>query len=687
MRWLQTTNTVGILLEDLTRFDMHTFLRKRFRELLFNGQVSLEFYDRLRQQLVDKAQGVFLWLHLATRSIIEGIQNNDSENMLSIRLHELPRDLEKLYIDMWQRSNAESNVYQETARKFFHYAMGYSEGYVLTDPSWDIASFLPLTLQIACADDPAIQKTLFTGTGTIGMTEMMRMCDDLKASIHTRCAGMLEVQTQELDKNTSEMLGCKKTAVTKALGRVSFIHRTAHDFLTDTEAGHSILGREPLSAFSYQTQLLKGLICVLIGLTSEWDLPWDSYTIIECIANFATRWGIEGFQVATQMLDVIQPLFDKHFARNSSHSWRNPPLFLTALITHHEIFDDYVISCLANDTSPDLATNIMREGWCSEPRPKLCKRIFAKLMDLGADPHRYGILLSCFVPEPFVRKKTAFTNLLTYHFSLLQHNSIYEEVAVARPRLEEFHLELPYETLEMAIQMAKTCQDPNAAVAFFASFADNGTMRLLATEVVTWELSQLNHKSLFVVYEINIQFLLLYLLSKIGDNVPESVSKHPEAQDVVSKFDSPSIKVRYFMRPRLTEDGPKKDIAPRRKFERVISRAASLSSIEIKRLFDMKYSDQCRESCKTNEAQRHSDVITQFINDLETEEVDVEDMMVTLASENLGLGTYEEAGMIPSLKFLRGSEEMTRLAWTLFPLSMRRLEVAAAAKEAMKGQV
>ncbi|KAF5630108.1 hypothetical protein F52700_7466 [Fusarium sp. NRRL 52700] len=685
MRWLQTTNAVGILLEDLTRFDMLVFVRKRFRELLRNGHVSSNIFRYLRRDLVDKAQGVFLWLHLATRSIIEGIENHDSEDMLYIRLHELPGDLEKLYTDMWQRSNAKSSVYRETARRFFRY--------VLDDPAVTLAVGIdycwyqissPLTLQIACAEDHETQQHLLMGTGTIGVTRTQQMCDEAKASIHTRCAGLLEVRTSTIDMDDCDMPRDIKTAASKAIGKVAFIHRTAYDFLTDTEAGQRILGRESLPDFAGQTRLLKGLVCVMIALGSEMDLPSPVRSIIQQIALFATRWGSEGLQLATQMLDTIKPLFQKHLLRCYLDPWLPEPHFLTFLIGH-DIFEGYVVSHLTVKASPHMATSVMREGWHTLPHRKLRKKTFDALVALGGDPHKYGVCLSEVYVEPFLRMKTAFTDLLTAYF-LMHLRNIRGEMPATQDAIIDLCSGDSCETLEVAIEMAKTCQDPNTAVVFFALFSDNGDMELLETNRPQWVFNNLDHKSLFMVYEINIQFLLLHLLSKLGEGLADNILKVPGAQDILTKFDSPSIKIRYFMRPSLTGDNLKQDIAPRRKFERVVSRAASLSEIEIKCLFDVDLKNQSRESCESSEIRTKADVITQFVNDLETEEVDVEDMMITLASENLGLGTYEEAGMIPSLEFLGGSEPAIEMTWRLFPLSMRRLEAAAARKEAMKGQ-
>ncbi|KAF5989023.1 hypothetical protein FBULB1_1178 [Fusarium bulbicola] len=685
MRWLQTTNAVGILLEDLTRFDMLVFVRTRLRELLLDGHCSSELFHDIRQRLVDKAQGVFLWLHLATRSIIEGIENRDSEDMLSLRLHELPGDLEKLYTDMWQRSNAKSNVYRETARRFFRYVLdGSTETQSIAVGVYWYAFSLPLTLQIACTEDYKTQQHLLNRAGTIGTTQVQQMCDEIKASVHTRCAGLLEVRANMIKEVTSGILRGNKTAASEVIGTVAFIHRTAHDFLTDTEAGNRMLGREPLPDFLWQTRLLKGLVCTLIVLTSEMDLICPGYPIIHQIATFAARWGIEGLQLATQMLDVIRPLFDKHLIRSNKYPWRPERSFLTYLICH-DVFNDFAIPYLSAETSPHMATSVMREGWHSDPDTKLRKRTFDELVVLGANPHESGVLLTCSSSEPFLRTETAFTSLLTFYFFLMHHRLILGKVSMTwREEMKDLSLELLYETLEMAIEMAKTCQELNAGVVFFAQFADNGDMRLLENERLEWEFDGLDHKSLFVVYEISIQFLLLHLLSKVGEGLADNVLKVPGAQDILTKLDSPSIKVRYFMRPSPTGDSLQQDDLPRRKFECVVSSAASLSNIGIKCLFDLDLKNQFGESCESSEVRTQGDIITQFVNDLETEEVDVEDMMIMLASENLGLGTYEEAGIIPSLEDLR--ERKNRRAWSLFPLSMQRLEAAAARKEGMEIQ-
>jgi hypothetical protein len=51
----------------------------------------------LVQEIVDKADGVFLWVKLVVRSLLNGIRNTDQKSHLWERLRLLPRELESLY--------------------------------------------------------------------------------------------------------------------------------------------------------------------------------------------------------------------------------------------------------------------------------------------------------------------------------------------------------------------------------------------------------------------------------------------------------------------------------------------------------------------------------------------------------------------------------------------------------------
>jgi hypothetical protein len=51
----------------------------------------------LVEEIVEKANEVFLWVKLVVQSLLAGLGNRDSITDLQRRLRELPSDLEKLY--------------------------------------------------------------------------------------------------------------------------------------------------------------------------------------------------------------------------------------------------------------------------------------------------------------------------------------------------------------------------------------------------------------------------------------------------------------------------------------------------------------------------------------------------------------------------------------------------------------
>ncbi|KAF5565356.1 hypothetical protein FNAPI_1671 [Fusarium napiforme] len=676
VRWLRTTDAAGILLEDLTRFDMLQFVRNRFRQLLPNSQVSWETSQDLRRELVNKAQGVFLWLHLATRSIIDGVENNDSEEMLFARLHALPGGIEDLYIDLWQRMNAKSPVYVETARRYFRYVLQASSypSFIGAGREWRHCS-QPWIMQIACAEDSEIQEKLLRSKGTVELTEILRKCEETKTSIQSRCAGLLEVRPEKEFSRLFESLGDDNNAFSE----VAFIHRTAHDFLTDTEAGQGILGCGPLPDLSTDTRLLHGYICAVMFLAYEWTLSCTSSHIIEQIVDFAKSWGRESLPVATEMLDTVRPLYDRKSIRSWPDPWVPSEPFLSQL-TQHDLFDEFVISHLATETSPVPATSVLRKGWSLEFSRRLSRRLFYALINLGADPHEYGISHSP-SESPFAEKETAFTNLLLSFIFSSKNPYNYR-----KNEGDELHRQKLLETLEIAIHMATTCQNLDKAVLLFTHIGD-GYMQILTLVDATLGFPIHSNTSSLAVLEVSIQFLLLYMISKVGGDLINSVLTVPQAQDALSRVDSPLVKIRYIRLHKTKDNDSEQEISPHRTFQRILPQVPMPRS-DIELLFGMDFERPSQELCEPLiqiEDSPDIDVITKYVNDNETEEVEVEDMMTSLAAENLGICRCEEAGIIPSYEYLREQRENNYFSWRWFPLAIGRLEAIAATREGIEG--
>ncbi|KAK3936350.1 hypothetical protein QBC46DRAFT_419441 [Diplogelasinospora grovesii] len=75
-------NYQNLRLQDFTRDDMRLYASEKLQPSWTPNCGSLEMREHILEELVRRAEGVFLWLHLAVRSIIEGLENGDDGDEL-----------------------------------------------------------------------------------------------------------------------------------------------------------------------------------------------------------------------------------------------------------------------------------------------------------------------------------------------------------------------------------------------------------------------------------------------------------------------------------------------------------------------------------------------------------------------------------------------------------------------------
>lgn len=94
-----------LILQDLTYDDITLYVNNKLGD--HERMRALESYEpglrtSLTSAIVDKASGVFLWVHLVVRSLLDGLGNYDVGDDLRRRLEDLPEELEALYWIMVQ---------------------------------------------------------------------------------------------------------------------------------------------------------------------------------------------------------------------------------------------------------------------------------------------------------------------------------------------------------------------------------------------------------------------------------------------------------------------------------------------------------------------------------------------------------------------------------------------------------
>jgi hypothetical protein len=220
------------LLEELTQDDIKLNVRNKLEENSLFVQLRDKdgHYQELVQEIVDKAEGMFLWVFLAVRSLLKGITNSDRISELQMRLRLLPGDLEKYFQHILDTTD---EVYQVHAAKRFMIALEAEEPLSL------------FTYSLLDEEDP--DYAIHAPVKPLSGPEILLRFLDIKKRLNARCNGLLEVTTLESthangvefnqglncwnDSNFLEKLGTRQSGDLFLAYRVDFLHRIVRDFL------------------------------------------------------------------------------------------------------------------------------------------------------------------------------------------------------------------------------------------------------------------------------------------------------------------------------------------------------------------------------------------------------------------------------------------------------------------------
>ena len=247
-------------LQDLTNQDIRHVCSATLVPLFTEESVSsmtpttsnAEICTLLVDELTVKAEGIFLWAHLALKSVQRGRSNSDSRIDILQRTQQLPVGLEALYSSMWERVNDDHGVYAKRAALY--------PGLILDArklQDWGIFKHWSAisVFEFMVASNISLQDHILSG-GLEGPTSVScktleGMCATTGKEIDSSCGGFLEVGRHgEMENPLGREYGTGSkwdNLVPWTNTSVVFIHRTASDFLIDTESGRNILEKHPSS--------------------------------------------------------------------------------------------------------------------------------------------------------------------------------------------------------------------------------------------------------------------------------------------------------------------------------------------------------------------------------------------------------------------------------------------------------
>jgi hypothetical protein len=275
----------SLRLQDLTFPDIKYYVSDKFeRNRAFRDLESDEPKSALllRNEVVEKAEGVFLWVKIVVNSLLLGLTNEDHIEILRERLGLMPPELIPLYRHLMSLID---EVYLVWASKAFRIVRAVREfcsdefaGPVQRGEGWRRLPIYKFYLAMAedlnfvfdsCDNVSVVQSFTSSTSRTLTKSTIKGQCDKTRIHLTARCAGLLEIPR-------FEQRGIHAP--------VQFLHRTARDFLETDGIWNEMTRHAHKVSFdpTCRSAMLKATVLSLT-LHPQDELKIQNNNTIECV--------------------------------------------------------------------------------------------------------------------------------------------------------------------------------------------------------------------------------------------------------------------------------------------------------------------------------------------------------------------------------------------------------------------
>jgi hypothetical protein len=221
----------SLRLQDLTRPDMKRYVDEKLSSHPLMIQ-SPEQASLLTTEVMDKADGVFLWVVITVRLLTKGVEDGDNLDELQQTLRSLPPDLKSLYRRMFQTMDP-------------NYRRQGSELFQLTRKWYQLRpdeEFLAIAAFYATQNPSAAFEVPNSGMASIDYDDKVGW---LERRLRSRCCGLLEVRHPNA-----------------GLSIVTHMHRTVDEFLTLDEVWEEVCEVTKSTGFEPTLNLASACLAV-----------------------------------------------------------------------------------------------------------------------------------------------------------------------------------------------------------------------------------------------------------------------------------------------------------------------------------------------------------------------------------------------------------------------------------------
>ncbi|KHE81740.1 hypothetical protein GE21DRAFT_1310971 [Neurospora crassa] len=350
-------------LQDLNRDDISATIRDFLEDFsLSDTGAQTSNKEAIREKIInlviDRSEGVFLWVHLVLRRIHNGRETIGTLDEVLRRIEKLPKGVENLYMDTWKRHGDDEEDYRVEAAQYFQLVVSWNEVHSAAGLARHRPRYLPTRtnikhesidtnpslFNIAVASMDCLHRDILFNKGTLVLGELLTAINTTRQRIQLCCGGLLEIRDTEAPHEWSDVAfepsywfrfllmplsaffspdkGSKEQTLPPARDlinlwetvfctQVVFIHRTARDFLLDKPLGRKIMRSCPLTNHQLHTKLVQSLISryLVYGTWNPYSLE-QRVDILKKATNYFFK--TEQSELSTLIDEMPSRLLDRY---------------------------------------------------------------------------------------------------------------------------------------------------------------------------------------------------------------------------------------------------------------------------------------------------------------------------------------------------------------------------------------
>lgn len=211
-------------LQDLTNQDIVAYINDTIihhPHMAHMAHLEQDIATKIASVLIEKASGVFLWVVLACRSILEGLEDYDTFRELMSRIKELPSELDEFFRQIISGvDNRKRGICARLLRLVFE-----DQRFFKVEP-------IP-AMGLAIVEEQGLRADYMGPSITrLHLNQRVLRCQMLENRLRSCCSGLVELQMDAtaLQRTLSRHLFTERN-VALVNSRVVFMHRSLYEFL------------------------------------------------------------------------------------------------------------------------------------------------------------------------------------------------------------------------------------------------------------------------------------------------------------------------------------------------------------------------------------------------------------------------------------------------------------------------